>query len=146
MFDVPPLTVDILQELQIILSVENHKTHGEALEAALEWYDEAIKQGNVLRFSPPRNQHGWGCYVRSLEIDSEDAANSNAPTPRAEEEEDQQVRVEGAARERLIRSQDLFALATRNGLERMVRLMAEHEFRRRDQWTVEIDTDKEVAS
>lgn len=147
-FDVPPLTVDVLQELQIILSLENHTTYGEALEATLEWYDETIKRGNVLRFSPPPDQPGWKGYVRSLEIDREPAtaADGSPPTPQAEEEEDQLVRVEGAARERLTRSEDLLALTTRNGLERMVRLMAEHEFRLRDRWTVEIDTDKEVAS
>ena len=53
----------------MILSLKEHATHGDALDSTLEWYDDAIGKGNVVRFSPPPDQPGWQGYMRSLAID-----------------------------------------------------------------------------
>lgn len=137
-FDVATPAVPVLQELQIILGVEDHFTEARALEAALVWYDNTTAAGHALRFSPPPGQRTWHGYTRLLEIDP------LLLVPEAGEVTE--LMVGGDAQRRLARSEGLKRLATPLGLERIVRLKAEYQLRLKDDWTIEVETERLATS
>jgi hypothetical protein len=127
-------TVEVLQDLQVILGVADHPTPGSVLEATLLWYDDATSTGSVLHFRPPENQHGWLAYSRSLGVEASPPNESEAIV----------LRIEGEALRRLAGSEFLLGVATSGGIDQIVRLRAEHAFRSADDWRIDV-TAGEIA-